>query len=129
MCEFVWVFLGGRGWASSHILQDLSFPDQGSNPCPLHWQADSQPLRHQGSLQRQFFNCYFYYPYFFSSESVYVVETTIKLCFPKPYCLHHSFLKFGLQYVNMKQGPVFLKYILIFLIFFERFLVHIFITF
>ena len=25
------------------------FPDQGSHPCPLHWQADSQPLRHQGS--------------------------------------------------------------------------------
>ena len=25
------------------------FPDQGSNPCPLHWQADSQPRRHQGS--------------------------------------------------------------------------------
>ena len=25
------------------------FPEQGSNPCPLHWQADSQPLRHQGS--------------------------------------------------------------------------------
>ena len=25
------------------------FPDQGSNPCPLHWQAYSQPLRHQGS--------------------------------------------------------------------------------
>ena len=24
-------------------------PDQGSNPCPLHYQADSQPLRHQGS--------------------------------------------------------------------------------
>ena len=35
------------------------FPDQGSNRCPLHWQADSQPLRHQGSprygiLDRQF---------------------------------------------------------------------------
>ena len=27
------------------------FPDQGSNPRPLHWQADSQPLRHQGSPQ------------------------------------------------------------------------------
>ena len=27
------------------------FPDQGSNPCPVHWQADSQPLRHQGSPQ------------------------------------------------------------------------------
>ena len=25
------------------------FPDQGSNLCALHWQADSQPLRHQGS--------------------------------------------------------------------------------
>ena len=25
------------------------FPDQGSNPCPLHWQADCQPLCHQGS--------------------------------------------------------------------------------
>ena len=24
-------------------------PDQGSNPCPPHWQADSQPPRHQGS--------------------------------------------------------------------------------
>ena len=24
-------------------------PDQGSNPCALHWQADSQPLRHQGN--------------------------------------------------------------------------------
>ena len=26
------------------------FPDQCSNSSPLHWQADSQPLRHQGSL-------------------------------------------------------------------------------
>ena len=24
------------------------FRDQGSNPDPLHWQADSQPLRHRG---------------------------------------------------------------------------------
>ena len=31
------------------------FPDRGSNPCPLHWQADSQPLRHQGSPGKQFF--------------------------------------------------------------------------
>ena len=28
------------------------FPDEGSNPCPLHWQADSQPLRHQGSPRK-----------------------------------------------------------------------------
>ena len=25
------------------------FPDQGTNLCPLHWQADSQSLRHRGS--------------------------------------------------------------------------------
>ena len=25
------------------------FPDQGSNPCLLHWQMDSLPLSHQGS--------------------------------------------------------------------------------
>ena len=29
------------------------FPDQGLNPCSLHWQADSQPLRHQGSPLRE----------------------------------------------------------------------------
>ena len=34
------------------------FPDQGTNPCPLHWQADSQPLRHQGSPELLLFNCY-----------------------------------------------------------------------
>ena len=33
-----------------------TFPDQGSNPCPLHWQADSQPLRHQGSPWLYFFS-------------------------------------------------------------------------
>ena len=27
------------------------FPDRGTNPCPLHRQADSQPLRHQGSAE------------------------------------------------------------------------------
>ena len=25
------------------------FPDQGWNPCLLHWQVDSLPLSHQGS--------------------------------------------------------------------------------
>ena len=32
------------------------FPDQGSNPCPLHWQAGSQPLRHQGSPISAFYS-------------------------------------------------------------------------
>ena len=33
------------------------FPDQGLNPCPLHWQADSQPLRHQGSPEPMSLKC------------------------------------------------------------------------
>ena len=32
------------------------FPDHGTNPCPLHWQADSQPLRHQGSPSHPLFD-------------------------------------------------------------------------
>ena len=30
------------------LLQEI-LPTQGSNLCPLHWQADSQPLDHQAS--------------------------------------------------------------------------------
>ena len=47
---------GSRGAGSAIVAHGPScstaygiLPDQGSNPCPLHWQADSQPLRHQGS--------------------------------------------------------------------------------
>ena len=32
------------------------FPDQGSNPRPLNWQADSQPLPHQGSSKLVLFS-------------------------------------------------------------------------
>ena len=32
------------------------FLDQGSNPCPLHWQTDSQPLCHQRSPCLLLFN-------------------------------------------------------------------------
>ena len=34
--------------------------DRGTNPCPLHWQADSQPLRYQGSPHTQFFECIYF---------------------------------------------------------------------
>ena len=37
------------------------FPDQGSNPCPLHWQADSQPLRHEGIHIYILFHIIFHY--------------------------------------------------------------------
>ena len=31
------------------------FPDQGSNPCPLHWQVESYSLDHQATLAFVFF--------------------------------------------------------------------------
>ena len=34
------------------------FRDQGLNPCALHWQADSQPLRYQGSPKMHFHRVY-----------------------------------------------------------------------
>ena len=40
-------------------------PDQGSNPCPLHWQADSQPLRHQGSPHFIYFKILFVLKFLF----------------------------------------------------------------
>ena len=53
---------GSRRADSAVVAHGLScsaacgiFPDQGPNPCPLHWQADSQPLRHQGSPSEWFF--------------------------------------------------------------------------
>ena len=46
-------------WCSAFFMIQLShpymtmacgiFPDQGSNPCFLHWQVDSLPLSHQGN--------------------------------------------------------------------------------
>ena len=43
------------------------FPDQGSNPCSLHWQADSQPLHHQGSP-----DLLFYVPFYGLKLSLYI---------------------------------------------------------
>ena len=37
------------------------FPEQGLNLCPLHWQADSCPLYHQGSPELNL-NCWLYEP-------------------------------------------------------------------
>ena len=52
---------GSRRAGSVVVANELScsvacgiFPYQGSNLCPLHRQADSQPLRHQGSPKWSF---------------------------------------------------------------------------
>ena len=61
---------GSRRAGSVGVAHGLScsaacgiFPDQGSNPCALHWQADSQPLRHQGSPQWLIFDCQTYFAF------------------------------------------------------------------
>ena len=45
----------------SHSVAHGIFLDQGSNSCPLHWQADSYPLYHQGSPSL----CFFKMPVYF----------------------------------------------------------------
>ena len=49
------------------------FPDQGSNLCPLHWQANSQPLCHQGSP----LYCVFYSLFFPLRSSVWLFSTDL----------------------------------------------------
>ena len=48
-----WSLLQLSGSLQAHlVVESLTcgiFLDQGLNPCPLHWQADSQPPGHQGS--------------------------------------------------------------------------------
>ena len=44
-----WNFSGKDTGLGCHFLFQGIFPTQGSNPCLLHWQADSLPLNHQGS--------------------------------------------------------------------------------
>ena len=52
------------------------FPPQGLNPCPLHWQADSQPLRHQGSPPFSLFLTNFCYPVGQDDEDLIIVRHT-----------------------------------------------------
>ena len=42
-------FSGKNAGVGCHFLRQGTFLDQGSNPCLLHWQADSLPLSQQGS--------------------------------------------------------------------------------
>ena len=44
-----------RGAGASEVVACGIFPDQGSNPCLLHWQVDSFPWSHEGSPGVSFF--------------------------------------------------------------------------
>ena len=64
------------------------FPDQGSNPCPLHWQADSQPLRHQGSPWEPFY-------------SFWILLYSVWRCFCLCCC---EFIDFGLKITALRRA-------------------------
>ena len=79
------------------------FPDQGSNPCPLHWQADSQPLRHQGSPILVFFKMFFW---FFGHEACGILATRPGIE-PTPPALEGKVLTTGLpgkSWINNFDG-------------------------
>ena len=44
-----WNFPGKNTGVGCHAILQGIYLTQGSNPCLLHWQADSLPLSHQGS--------------------------------------------------------------------------------
>ena len=61
VASLVWS-TGSRRTGSVVVAHRLSrpmacgiFPDQGSNPCPLHWQADALSPDHQGSPEKPVF--------------------------------------------------------------------------
>ena len=52
-----WDFPGKNMGVHFHFLLQWIFPTQGLNPCLLHWQAGSLPLRQQGSLLKGLEQC------------------------------------------------------------------------
>ena len=80
------------------------FPEQGSNPCPLNWQADSQPLHHQGSpiflslrinSGTSFFSFsfllffFFYHAYHVHVQNVHL-NFHLNFAYPAPHYVHLS---------------------------------------
>ena len=71
-------------------------PAQGSNPCSLHWQADSQPLRHQGSPI-----------FFFFNEVVWWCGVSISWCFTFLSTFFYLWFQVGLSLRNGSYvGPL-----------------------
>ena len=83
--------------------------DQGSNPCPLHWQADSQPLRHQGSPQKSFFisehSTEIFHMDYFPQENCIVLKTPKSLMQSS---LSYSYFRNVLNFLLLIRFPSFL---------------------
>ncbi|CAN0560203.1 unnamed protein product [Rangifer tarandus platyrhynchus] len=84
------------------------FSDQGSNPCPLHWQKDSYPLYQQGSPETDFCfqACYVQRNVYLrrcvcetgKMKTVYLnVSHWSALIFLKPWCLYKSLGKIAVR--------------------------------
>ena len=83
------------------------FPDQGLNPCPLHWQADSQPLRHQGSPDAILSGTLFLISFSNSSLVVYRKTTDFYILILYPKTFLNAFVSsnsfygiFGVSYIQ-----------------------------
>ena len=77
-------------------------PDQGSNPRPLHWQADSQPLRYQGSPVMHFLMCKTSLGNTFTYQKRYIIQmdSSIK-CY-----LHHALSKLKQSQISIRSKHV-----------------------
>ena len=80
------------------------FPDRGSNPCPLHWQADSQPLRHQGSPTVLLLILLEKMPFSIWKDSLHLTELYLKI-----HCSHFIQYWFYTVYHNTKELLVICK--------------------
>ena len=97
-------FSGCRSWALEHSLFVVAgfsccltcriFPNQGLNPCLLHWQADSLALNHQGSPTAPLKNYYLAMGHWVTGFPLFIrmVETgnfwkVINRCSPRLYAI------------------------------------------
>ena len=78
------------------------FPDQGSNPCPLHWQVYSQPLYHQGSPQILISYLFYTYWYIYVNPNL-PIQTTTHHPFP-PLGVHTFFLYICVSISALQTG-------------------------
>ena len=82
------------------------FPDQGSNLCPLHWQADSQPLHHQGSPRPLFL-------YWLSVRMTYsLMQWGIKV--PYSHCVIVNFFLYVCSYLLYIFMCFYVRYIFVY---------------
>ena len=78
-----WDFPGNNTGVGYHFLFQGIFWIQGLNPCLLHWQEDSLPLSHQGSLQYIFITIQKHY----TTSSKVQIPYCIVFLFPLPFLI------------------------------------------